>query len=295
MSLIDSFIEYLKSERNKSERTQVLYRTALEDFKAFYEGLNEGLGWESMTSDVVREWVVYLLDGKHQSNATVNLNLSALRTFYHYLKLVGVVTHNPMQRVVGPKKSKVLPVFVKEKDMDRLLDEAEFPDTYKGVLDRTIIQTFYLTGMRRAELLGLEDRDVDFVNRQIKVTGKRNKQRVIPFGDELEAALKEYLTKRNETFPEGAGKLFVSSRGKALAPSVVTKIVKDNLSRVTSVKKRSPHVLRHSFATVMLNNKADLVSIQKLLGHANLHTTEVYTHVSFEELKDAYKNAHPRS
>ena len=296
MSLTDAFLDYLKAERNKSDRTVTLYGDALADFKMFYEGLGEGWDWNTVTSDVVREWVVYLLDNKEMKASTVNLNLSALRTFYHYLKRLGKIKQNPMARVVGPKKDKALPVFVKDGDMDRLLDEEKFDDSFSGVLERTVLLTLYLTGMRRAELVGLEDKDIDFTSSQLKVTGKRNKQRLVPFGNELETSLREYIELRDETFPERTTKkLFVSKKGVAITAEKVYQIVHNNLSRVTTLQKRSPHVLRHSFATTMLNHDADLMSIQKLLGHANLQTTEVYTHLSFEELKKAYKDAHPRS
>ncbi|MBQ0141901.1 MAG: tyrosine-type recombinase/integrase [Prevotellaceae bacterium] len=293
MSLCDDFLEYLKSERNKSDNTLKSYDVSLRQFEDFFESLGEGHTWQTVTRDVVQEWVIYLVDNQHYNNSSVNARLSALRTFYHYLKRVGIETANPMQLISGPKKGKVLPSFVKEKEMDVLLD-SEFPDTFEGILEKTVITMLYMTGMRCSEFLALEDKDVDFYSKQIKVTGKRNKQRLIPFGQELEDCIKQYMRKRNATVPEGAQKFLVNSKGKALTYFRLSGIVKANLTKVTTMQKRSPHVLRHSFATTLLNNHADIVSIQQLLGHADLSTTEVYTHLSFDDLNNAYKQAHPR-
>ena len=293
MSECEAFLEYLKSERNKSEHTIKSYETSLQQFEEFFGSLDNELTWSTVTGDIVREWIIYLADSQKLSKNSINARLSALKTFYHYLKRIGVETLNPMLRIEGPKKDKILPSFVKEAEMDRLLD-SEFPDSFQGILEKTVITLLYLTGMRRSEILSLTDRDIDLNAKQIKVTGKRNKQRLIPFGQELEDCIRTYLKARNSQF-EGTGQLLVNAKGKPMTANGLTKIVRDNLSKVTTLKKKSPHVLRHSFATAMLNNRADLVSIQKLLGHADLHTTEVYTHLSFEDLKDVYKQAHPRS
>lgn len=293
--LIDSFLEYLKSERNYSVATVENYAIDLVQFETFFESLNEGITWEKVDASVVREWEVQLLDDKKMSAASVNRKLSALRSFYRYLLMVGRGKANPMLKIVGPKNKSKLPVFVREKEMDLLFEIMDLDKSFKGVRDRLVILMFYLTGMRRAELLSLKDADVDFSLKQIKVTGKRSKQRIIPVGTELMDAVKEYVNERNNSFTVCSEFLFVSDDGLPLTVGEVTRIVKDNLAKVTTNKKRTPHVLRHSFATAMLNADADLPSIQKLLGHESLKTTEVYTHLSFEELKDAYKNAHPRS
>lgn len=293
--LKEKFLEYFKSERNCSPLTVASYGSDLNEFEEFFEGLNESITWETVDETVVREWVINLLDDKKLENSSVNRKLSTLRSFYRYLLKIGAVDKDPMLRIVGPKKKKVLPVFIREKEMDELITLLESDKSYEGILHKTVILMLYLTGMRRAELLALEDKDIDYVSKQIKVTGKRNKQRIIPFGDELEACMHEYMNARSDEFGQGFEKLFISVKGKPLSESQVETIVKDNLARVTTQQKRSPHVLRHTFATAMLNNNADLVSIQKLLGHSSLNTTQVYTHVSFEELKKAYQNAHPRS
>lgn len=289
------FLEYYKSERNCSELTIVSYKKDLEEFEAFYQSLNEDITWTTAGEDIIREWVINLLDEQKMSAASVNRKLSTLRSFYHYLVKLKKVSTNPMSRIVGPKKKKVLPTFVREQEMDNLIEILNQDKTYEGQLQKTIILTLYLTGIRRAELLSLQDKDIDFIQKQIKVTGKRDKQRIIPFGPELEETIKAYLEERTRQFEQGFEQLFISPKGKPITASHVEKIVKDNLTKVTTIKKRSPHVLRHTFATAMLNNNADLATIQKLLGHTNLNTTQVYTHVSFEELKNEYKNAHPRS
>ncbi len=293
--LKEKFLEYFKSEKNCSDQTIVSYGTDLTEFERFFESLHEGVTWTSVDESVVREWMVYLLDEQKMKSASVNRKLSTLRSFYHYLIKIGELKVNPMTRITGPKKEKVLPVFIREKEMDLLIDLLEEDKSYAGVLNKTVVLTLYLTGIRRAELLGLEDKDIDFVNRQIKVTGKRNKQRIIPFGKELEDCVREYLESRFNEFGRGFEKFFVDTRGKYLSEGKVGQIVKECLSKVTTQQKRSPHVLRHTFATAMLNHDADLSSIQKLLGHASLNATQIYTHVSFEELKKTYRNAHPRS
>ncbi|MCR5313802.1 MAG: tyrosine-type recombinase/integrase [Bacteroidaceae bacterium] len=291
----DAFLEYLKSERNYSPRTIESYASDLAEFQDFIESLGREVDFRDVTSTDVREWMVYLMDEKHFAVANVNRKLSTLRSLYRYLRMMGYVELNPMAKITGPKKQKNLPTFVREKDMDRLFEITSEDQSFKGVMKRLVVMMFYETGMRRAELLSLDDARVDLNMKQIKVLGKRNKERIIPFGKELEDEIKLYLQKRQEIVNAQPERFFINEHGKPLTESTVTTIVKDSLSLVTTQKKRSPHVLRHSFATAMLNNDADLGSIQKVLGHQSLATTEVYTHLSFEELKNAYKNAHPRS
>ena len=292
---IDSFLEYLKAERNYSPLTVRSYGDSLVAFQRFFQGLDAQLNWQTVDASIVREWVIYMLDKERKDVSTVNYGgLSPLRTFYKYLRLMGWVKVNPMEKVVSPKTPKKLPSFVKEKDMDRLLDLMEEDDSFEGIRDRLIVMMFYETGIRRAELISLRGADVDLQSMSLKVTGKRNKQRIIPFGKELRDQIQRYLEMRKE-FTKGTPEcFFVTSKGKPVTYVKAGEIVKKSLSMVTQQKKRTPHVLRHSFATAMLNNDADLGSIQKLLGHENLATTEIYTHLSFEELKNVYKSAHPR-
>ena len=292
---IDSFLEYLRSDRGYSPLTVRKYGDSLVAFQKFFEGLDKTLTWSTVDASVVREWIVFMLDEEGKDVSTVNYGgLSPLRTFYKYLRRMGWVDANPMEKVVAPKMPKKLPSFVREVDMDHLLDEMKEDTSFEGIRDRLIVMMFYETGIRRAELLSLKDADVDLRAMQLKVTGKRNKQRIVPFGEELKGEVEQYLSARHELLESIPERLFVKKDGKPVSYAKVGEIVKKNLSLVTKQKKRTPHVLRHSFATAMLNNDADLGSIQKLLGHENLATTEIYTHLSFEELKNVYKNAHPR-
>ena len=292
--LIESFLDYLLLERNYSEKTIVSYETDLREFEGYLKKTEAELDWKKVHADHVRNWIVDLMD-HGRASTSVNRKLSSLRSFYRFLLRRKEITVNPMLKIVGPKKKKPLPSFVREKDMNRLLDETSFEEGFEGCRDRMILEMFYATGMRLSELIGLNDADVDFSARLIKVTGKRNKQRLIPFGKELEEDLSLYIKVRNEEFPRGTESFFVLKSGKRMYPMEVYRLVKRNLSKVVSLKKRSPHVLRHTFATAMLNDNAELQSVKELLGHESLVTTEVYTHATFEELKKVYEQAHPRA
>ena len=293
--LIKAFLEYLLLERNYSERTISSYGADLREFEDYLKKTDAELDFTKVHADHVRGWIASLMDdGK--AATYVNRKLSSLRSFYRFLLRRKEVTVNPMVKIVGPKKKKPLPSFVREKDMDRLLDELSFGEGFEGCRDRIILELFYATGMRLSELIGLNDVDVDFSARLIKVTGKRNKQRLIPFGDELAEDLLIYIKVRNETLPKKeTDAFFVCKSGKRVYPMQVYRLVKRNLSKVVTLKKRSPHVLRHTFATAMLNDNAELKAVQELLGHESLATTEVYTHATFEELKKVYEQAHPRA
>ena len=293
--MIEKFLDYLRYERNRSELTVTAYGQSLRDFESYFKNRDSQLLWESVDSDIIRDWMESLMD-KGNMASTVNRSLSAVRSFFRFALSHGLVKHDPSHVVKGPKKQKPLPQFVREGEMDRLLDVKEmWGAEYKDVRARTIILLFYNTGMRLAELVGLNSHDVDFVSRQLKVTGKRNKQRIIPFGDEVEIALREYILLRDQTVGETTEALFTSEKGVRISRSQVELLVKKHLSQVTTLKKRSPHVLRHTFATAMLNNGAGLESVRKLLGHESVATTEIYTHTTFEQLKKIYEKAHPRA
>ena len=295
MNMIDKFLDYLKYERNRSELTVQSYERSLREFESYFKNREGQLSWESIDSDVIRDWMESLMD-KGDMASTVNRCLSAVRSFYRFALSRRLVKHDPSHVVKGPKKQKPLPQFVRENEMDRLLDIKEmWGSQYKDVRARTIIITFYSTGVRLAELVGLNTADVDFTSHQLKVTGKRNKQRIIPFGAELEKELQNYIALRDAEVGHATDPLFTSEKGERIKRAQVEKLVKDHLSQVTTLKKRSPHVLRHSFATAMLNNGAGLESVRKLLGHESVATTEIYTHTTFEQLKKVYKNAHPRA
>lgn len=294
--MIDKFIDYLRYERNRSELTVESYGRSLRDFETYFKNRDSQLSWESVDSDIIRDWMESMMD-KGDMASTVNRCLSAVRSFYRFALSRGLVKHDPSHIVKGPKKQKMLPQYVRENEMDRLLDIPEmWGDAYKDIRARTIIILLYETGLRRSELTGLNDADVDFVSRQLKVTGKRNKQRVIPFGEEMAAELQHYIVARNAQFENRMeDALFLSDKGRRVTPDQVYLTVRKYLSKVTTMKKRSPHVLRHSFATAMLNNGAGIESVRKLLGHESVATTEIYTHTTFEQLKKVYKNAHPRA
>lgn len=291
---IESFLAYLRLERNYSEKTVVSYGIDLREFEGYFKEADAELDFTTVDADVVRNWVMHLMD-EGRAATSVNRKLSSLRSFYRFLLRKKAITVNPMAKIVGPKKKKPLPSFVREKDMDRLLDGLTFEEGFEGCRDRMVLEMFYATGMRLSELIGLDDADVDFSARLIKVTGKRNKQRLIPFGNELEEDLRIYIKVRDEALPDGSDAFFVRKDGKRMYPMQVYRLVKRNLSKVVTLKKRSPHVLRHTFATAMLNDCAELRAVKELLGHESLTTTEVYTHTTFEELKKVYELAHPRA
>lgn len=290
---IEDFLKYLTFERNYSRRTIGEYSEDLHGFEQFYKKLDDELSWENIDTDVVRDWVEYMMD-KGNTATSVNRRLSALRSFYRYALKRGFVENDPTYKLQGLKRKKPLPQFLKEAEMDTLLVSEMWGNTYEDVLARTIILTFYSTGIRVSELVGLNNKDINIVTHEIKVTGKRNKQRIIPFGKELEEQIDTYQKLRNDEIGEQEA-LFVTAKGERITTAQVRTMVKANLAKVSTLKKKSPHVLRHTFATAMLNNKAGLESVKKLLGHESIVTTEVYTHVTFEQLKKAYNEAHPRA
>lgn len=293
--MVDQFLNYLRHERNMSSLTVKNYCDDLRAFEAYFGNLDIHLSWESVDSDVIRNWMEYMMD-KGNSSSSINRRLSALRSFFRFALSHDLLTLDPSRAVKGPKKKKPLPQFLKEKELDELLDdEVCSGNVYECVRARTIITLFYETGMRLSELVGLNNTHVDFVNRLIKVTGKRNKQRLIPFGEELSGVLKEYLQIRDSEVGFTPEALFVTSCGLRMNAGQVRYEVKKNISKVSTLKKRTPHVLRHTFATAMLNHGAGIQSVQKLLGHQSLETTEIYTHTTFEQLKRVYDDAHPRA
>ena len=291
---IDQFCDYLRLERNYSARTVESYRKDLELFESYLSGMDRQIDFLSVDKDIVRSWVMGMME-KGCQPSTVNRKLSTLRSFYRFLRIRGITDMSPALDVKGPKGKKPLPQFVREADMDKLLDETDLGEGFIGARNKAVLATFYETGVRLAELVGLNDADVDFGSHIIKVTGKRNKQRLIPFGNELSVFLTDYLSAREKEFGTLSGAFFVSSKGERIPRHQVYRLVKDALSLVSSLKKRSPHVLRHSFATAMLNHDAGLGAVKELLGHDSLATTEIYTHTTFEELKKVYKQAHPRA
>ena len=292
--LTDSFLDYLRYERNYSEKTVLAYGEDISQLREFAQEEIGDFNPAEVTPELIREWIVSLMD-KGYASTSVNRKLSSLRSFYKFLLKKKVVLVDPLRKITGPKNKKPLPSFLKENEMNRLLDDTDFGEGFEGCRDHLIIEMFYATGIRLSELIGLDDKDVDFSASLLKVTGKRNKQRLIPFGDELKEGMLEYVNVRNEQVLESGGAFFVRKNGERLYKTVVYNLVKRTLSQVVTLKKRSPHVLRHTFATTMLNNEAELGAVKELLGHSSLATTEIYTHTTFEELKKVYKQAHPRA
>lgn len=293
--LVDSFLEYLRFELNYSNATVEAYRKDLLQFGEYaqIEEADEAQ-WRAVKAEQIRDWVVSLMDATYASTS-VNRKLSALRTFYKYLCKRKIVDSDPVVCVVGPKKRKPLPVFLKEGDADRLLERKDGEVDFRLCRDRLIVEVFYVTGIRLAELVALNLTDVDFSLNQMKVKGKRNKQRLIPFGDELREDMIEYIDKRNAVENPDPEAFFIRENGRRVYRGLIYNVVRNRLSEVVTLKKRSPHVLRHTFATVLLNNEASLGAVKELLGHVSLSTTEIYTHTTFEELKKIYKQAHPRA
>jgi integrase/recombinase XerC len=291
----ESFLQYILIEKGYSHHTVRSYQNDLDQFSAFIKKTDSSFSSNEISSHDIRAWIVSMMDN-NISSTTVHRKISCLRMFFKYLRKEGIVQHDPMEKVVLPKRKKKIPVFVTENAMDNLLDKYEFGNDFQGVRNKTLIEMFYLTGMRRAELIGLKNNDVDLVAGTIKVTGKRNKQRIIPIVKSFISRLEEYIITRDKVFADRINNFFfVTDKGDMLYDKYVYNTVKKYLNMVTTIEKKSPHVLRHTFATHMLNHGADLNSIKELLGHANLSATQIYTHNTFEKLKKVYKQAHPRA
>ena len=294
--LINDFLDYLTHERAYSPHTVTSYGNDLREFDTYLKNTEDPIELSHADADLVRRWAMELMASGMKATS-VNRKLSALRAFYKYLLKKGKIEVSPVQSIHGPKKKKPLPQFVREGDMERLLDEASAPATWQEARNRLIMQLFYETGIRLSELVGLDESDVDFGRKAIKVTGKRNKQRVIPVGDGLLESLRAYMEMKERLCADDDCRLplFVTDKGVRVYDKWVYRLVRGELSQVVTLKKRSPHVLRHTFATAMLNGDAELEAVKELMGHESVSTTQIYTHTTFEELKKAYKQAHPRA
>jgi integrase/recombinase XerC len=295
MNYKESFLQYLQIEKRYSLHTVRSYLNDLEQFYTFLSSLGLPEDPVPVTSHDIRAWIVSMLDNNY-STVSVHRKISCLRVFYRYLRKEEILKSDPLEKVVLPKRKKSLPVFIEEDSLTMLLDNYNFGEGFAGIRDRTIIELLYVTGMRRSELIGLRDNDIDLSAGSLKVTGKRNKQRIIPLVTPFLRRLEEYLRIRNEAVvTENNGWLFLTDKGNKLYDRYVYSLVNKYLAMVTTIEKKSPHILRHTFATHMLNRGADLNSIKELLGHANLSATQIYTHNTFEKLKKVYKQAHPRA
>ena len=295
MSHKESFLKHLQYEKRYSAHTLRSYRTDLEQFGAFCRSVDSELVPDHADFRLIRSWVVSMME-EGSSARTVNRKITALKSFYRYLLRQGLISVNPMDKVLAPRQSKRLPQFVEEEKINKLLDEYEFSPDFRGIRNRLIIEMLYITGMRLSELINLKNDDVDYNNLTVKVLGKRNKERLIPFHQSYLKVFRDYENLREQTFGNlDHDHFLVTDKGKALYDKFVYRVVNRYLGFVTTMEKRSPHVLRHTFATHMLNRGADLNAIKEILGHANLSATQVYTHNTFEKLRTIYKQAHPRA
>lgn len=301
---IDSFLVYLKSVKRYSEHTITAYQEDLNQFFEFCEKVELIENATEVTAKMVRRFEAALMSGKFKRNGqilkpmmpkTVRRKLSSLRTYFRFQVKEGRMAVNPVDGVVAPKMGKRLPVFVPDYLMDELLDIHESESGFPEIRDRLVLMMAYCTGMRRSELVGLKTEDIDVGNETIKVNGKGNKQRIVPMLHELTDEVKIYLQMRDEIAGEKHPFFFITDKGIPVYDKFIYRLVVKYLGEVTTSSKRSPHVLRHSFATALLNNGACIEAIRKLLGHSSLAATQVYTHNSFESLKKVYNQAHPRA
>jgi integrase/recombinase XerC len=299
--LKDKYIDYLRFEKRYSAHTILAYHTDLDDFTTFLTLQYSVSDLLQADHNLIRSWLISLIDRKI-STRSVNRKLSTLKSFYRYCQKQGLLKVNPMLKVVAPRISKQLPVFLTHDNLDKLLNKVEFALGYEGCRDKMIITLFYATGIRRAELVQIKLSDLNLDSGTLKVLGKRNKERIVPLGENVITMLNEYLIIRSAFLTENVNALqnnthtlFVTSKGLAVYPKLIYNIVHKYLSLIASNSKLSPHVLRHTFATHMLDDGADLNAIKEILGHSSLAATQVYTHNTIEKLKSIYKQAHPRA
>ena len=292
--VIQPYLDYLKFEKRYSRHTLISYQT---DLVAFFDFLVIQYGsYEliSLTHMQVRSWLASLKDEDLKSRS-INRKISSLKSFFRYQIKMGILHKSPMIKIIAPKNEKRLPQFVADKDISKLFNLIEFPDDWQGKTDRLLLAIFYHTGMRLSELIQLKKSQINHSSGNIKVLGKGNKERIIPITRVLHENILQYLKDRKETSREEEEVLLVNGKGRPLAPRQVYNSVKKYLTTVTTIDKRSPHVLRHSFATHLTNNGADLNAVKELLGHSSLAATQVYTHNTIEKLKNIYKQAHPKA
>jgi integrase/recombinase XerC len=292
MDSTEEFLNYLRFEKRYSPHTVQSYSTDIRQFSLFAEDFT-GKGNLCKDGKIIRLWLAQLMsDGV--TPRSVNRKITALRSFYKFLVREKRISSNPMDRIQGPRVSHRLPSFVEEKQMDMLFDEVDFGEDYPGIRNRLIVAMLYHTGMRLSELTGIRDGDIRLAELTIRVLGKRNKERILPLTVGLKELITRYLELREVSFP-AAPSFFLTDKGKPVYSKLVYRVVNKALDSVTTLSKKSPHVIRHTFATHMLNRGADLNAIKELLGHANLAATQVYTHNTFDKLRKVYKRAHPRA
>lgn len=294
MNVEEKYKNYLRYEKNYSSHTEISYYTDLLQFKSFLEKGYPEVDLVSVDPDLVRSWIMSLAESEISAQS-INRKLSALKSFYKYLQRIGLISSSPLKKISGPRNKKAIPSFVNYVDMEKILEDETSIGDFESFRNKVILELFYVTGMRRAELIGIKDLDVDLGVGQIRVTGKRNKQRIIPISGNTINLISTYLDLRNGNVENLSGYFFVRENGEPIYPMLIHRVVTHYLSWIPTLTKASPHVLRHSFATGMLNHGADINAVKELLGHSSLASTEIYTHTSFEELKKIYSKAHPRA
>ncbi len=292
---IDSFVNFLKYERRYSVNTINSYKVDLKQFVVFCKQTTDSFEVSNINSKLIRQWIVSLIDNSY-SKKTVNRKLSSVKSYFKYLQSNNIISNNVAESINSLKTEKGLPAFVDKKAMRLLLNEVDFGEGFEASRNKLIIEILYSTGIRSSELLNLTSESINTGSRIIKVIGKRNKERLIPYNSSLDILISDYENQKlNISASIQSDKFFVTNKGKAAYPKLVYLVVNNALGLVTSMQKRSPHILRHSFATHMLNNGADLNAIKEILGHANLSATQIYTHTIFSKLKIIYNHAHPRA
>lgn len=297
LTVVEGYIEYIKKEKRFSAHTVLAYSKDLDQFITYLEDKLEVKTLKEVDHHDIRSWIISIMEDDKMQPSTVNRKMSCLRSFYKYMVRHDMITKDPMAKISSLKTEKKLPLFLEQSQMENLLDKLEFGEGYEGTRDKLIIELLYCTGMRRAELTGLKSSDLNVSRQEVKVLGKRNKERLIPLSQQLIQSISDYRNTQKEHFGEQnlPDLLLLDNAGNRMSDGFVYRKVNKYLRLVTTIEKKSPHILRHTFATHMLNNGADLNAIKEILGHASLSATQVYTHNTIEKLTKIYKQAHPRA